>query len=169
MAVVAAHKERAVRHDAVKFTAGWATWFAVIGIVGVESIGVLIIIDSVVTVFEHDTLAREGDDTFDDVFVGVAHGVLWVFEHDDLAALGYILLVLELCPGDGQAVYDQAIASVERFLHAGALDIEAAKDVTVDEDCSDQNGNTEKKQASSIFKPRVAFTECLFHCFYYNG
>ena len=77
------------------------------------------------------SFAREGDDAFNDKFITCIHGVERVFKDDDLTTLRYVAAVLEIRPGDRQAVDYEAISGVEGRLHAGATDIEGAEYIGV--------------------------------------
>lgn len=102
-------------------------------IVGPEAIGIFTIVDGQNAVFDNDALARESNDAFDDVLIGFASDEVGVFEDDNLATLGNVLLILELRPGNGEAIDDKAIACVERLLHTGAKNAKAAKDKRIDD------------------------------------
>ena len=139
-AVVAGDEDFAFGDDDVDFTGGVGLGAVIVGdaggVVGMEAIGVFVVVDGEGAVLEADTLAREGDDAFDDVLVfdagggfageGIASAA--VGEDDDLAAAGDEFLACEVSEGDGEAVDDDAVVGEEGVFHARADDVVTAED-----------------------------------------
>ena len=102
--------------------------------VGVEASWLVGGVDGDFAIFDGDALAGVGDDALDDVFFAADRWVeVRVLEDDNLAALGDVALVLELCDGYGQAADDEPVTGEHRCLHTWSFDIEATKDEGVDE------------------------------------
>lgn len=146
-------------HDDVDITVGRLNRLAVIRVIGVEAIQIPAIINRELTVFQHDTLTGERDDTLDDIFFSQPRDVLRVLEHDHLTTVRNIRFVLKLCHGDGQAVHDQPVAGEQSVLHARTFHVETSEYEGVDEQGTDQNTYDEKEDADGIFQPLVSIEE----------
>ena len=116
----------------------------------------VVVIDSQDAIPDNHVLTRKGDDALDDVFITTTDDIVRIFKDNNLATLRDIGLVLELRPGDGQAVDDQAVACVERGLHARAADVEGAKDECVDNQGADEDAENKNQNAHDVFEERVA-------------
>ena len=129
------------------------------GVVGVETFGVVGVVNGEDTVFDGNTFAGEGDDAFYDILVANTGGglagediaVAAVGENYDLTAFGNVLLPEEVGDGNGDTIDDNPVVGVEGVFHAGADDIVATKDKSVEEDCADDDGTDEGEEAKGVF------------------
>lgn len=123
-AVVAADENFAFRHDGVDFAGCVGFWAVLIGyiggFVGVESVGVFVVVYCKFAVFDGDAFAGEGDNALDDILVFDARGrvagedfvVATVGKNDDLAALRDIFVTGEVRHSDRNAIDDDTIVGV---------------------------------------------------------
>jgi len=107
-------------HD-VDISIGWLLRLAIVVVIWVKTVQVFIVVIWVKTVqvfivahlklavLQYNMLTREGNDTFYDIFLAESWHLLRVFEYNYLATLGLVLLVLQLCPGNGKSADDKPI------------------------------------------------------------
>ena len=72
-----------------------------------------LVIDREDAILNDDTFAWERDHALDDELIATADDEVWVFEDDNVTALGDVRFILQMRPADGQAIDYQAITSIE--------------------------------------------------------
>lgn len=158
--MVASYEKAAVSDDSVNFAAGVAAGvgalIVLLGVVRMETVRVLVVIHGQNTIVDRHTFAGKGNDSFDDEFFGSTDAVAGVLKDDNLAAFGYVRFVLELRPGDGEAINNEPVARMKRVFHAWPQDVKGAKDKRIDDERANEDTGDKDGDAQNIFQKRVA-------------
>ena len=126
VAVVASYEDGAVGDNFVDIASG-VLLGAVVGFVGVEAVGVIVVVNCEGAVFYDYSFAWESYDALDNELVAVACDEIGVAKDDDLATLGDVLSAKEMGPADWEAIDNDPVLGVEGFLHAASYDVVGAK------------------------------------------
>ena len=154
-AVVTRNEDFSVRDYHVDFAGSVFFWppsvTSASGIVGVETVGIFIIVDGDGTILYGDPFAGEGNDAFDNILIfnirisltGERSGSGAVSEDDNLTAVRDVFLSPEVGDRDWYAVDDDAIVAMQSIFHADADDVVRTEDKSVQYDGTQDDATDE--------------------------
>lgn len=174
-AIVAADENLAFWHDGVNFAGcgGFGAIFVryMCAAVGAEAIWVFVVKDSQGAIFYDDMLAGESDDAFDDVLIFDARSrvtcegftVAAVGKYDNLAALRDVFLLKKVGHSNRYAVDNDAVVGMKGVFHAGADDVVASKNESIQDESANYHCDDKGDEAERIFYYGMALEKGWLH------
>lgn len=126
--------------------------------IGVEAVGMFLVIDSNLSVRHHDPFSRQSDNPFYELFFLVAAKVIkpTLDEHDHRTARRYKRFLGHARPGPPAFPYDEPIAGVERRFHAWAVNLVGLEDKSRDKQGEDRREQQDGDGRNDAFESFAA-------------